>query len=114
MGLFAGTKWDVPAHCARCGCLEADCRCPAEKIPGKSPSEQTLRVWVEKRKAGRVVTVIAGLDASDPSRGDLLSQLKTLCGAGGSHDGASLLIQGDHQSRIVKFLQEAGYRMGLR
>ncbi|MGV3483929.1 MAG: translation initiation factor [Planctomycetaceae bacterium] len=112
MGLFAGTKWDLPAHCERCGKLEKECRCPEEKaVASTSPAGQTLRVRVEKRKAGRVVTVIAGLESTDPARGDLLTKLKNACGAGGSHEDASLLIQGDHQARVVKLLQETGYRV---
>lgn len=113
MGLFAGTQWDVPTRCQRCGSLQSECGCPpADKAsPAITPAEQTLGVRVEKRKAGRLVTVIAGLDASDPARHELLTHLKNACGAGGSHEGADLLIQGDHQARTSELLTQLGYRL---
>lgn len=113
MGLFAGTQWEVPVHCERCGLLTSRCGCPAGQVPSpaKSPAEQTLYVRVEKRKAGRIVTVIAGLDESDPKRDELLSRLKNACGAGGSHEAADLLVQGDQKARVTKLLAELGYRL---
>ena len=112
MGLFAGTQWDLPARCERCGRLESECGCPPAEtaLPAKSPAEQTLVVRVERRKAGRIVTVVSGLDESDPARQQLLTRLKNACGAGGSHDGADLLIQGDHHARATRLLAELGYR----
>ena len=121
MGLFAGTQWDVPAHCDRCGVLEADCRCPPPTPAVIPPAKQTLRVRVEKRKAGRFVTVISGLEQPDASdakhahvkdtRAELLTRLKSSCGAGGSQEGSNLILQGDQQSQAIKLLTELGYRL---
>ncbi|MEQ9409746.1 MAG: translation initiation factor [Fuerstiella sp.] len=112
--LFAGTKFDRPPHCERCGEPEQECRCPpvppaaAERVP---PEKQTARLAVEKRKRGKTVTVIRGLatDANDlPS---LLTQLKNKCGAGGSLHDDHLEIQGDHLSRLRNELQKIGYKV---
>ena len=61
--LFAGTPFDRPPTCERCGQLESACSCPpvaAEpvRIP---PEKQTARLRVERRPKGKVVTVTGRL-----------------------------------------------------
>ena len=112
MGLFAGTKWDSPTHCDLCGQLELDCRCPTPPPTAHPPAKQTLRIRVEKRKAGRVVTVITGLEQPAGVRADLLTQLKNSCGAGGSQEENNLVLQGDQQARASRLLADLGYRIG--
>jgi len=121
MGLFAGTQWDVPAHCDRCGILAADCQCQPPPPTIMPPEQQTLRVRVEKRKAGRFVTVISGLEQPDAAsaalahvklaRAELLTRLKNTCGAGGCQEGSNLVLQGDQKLRATKLLTELGYRL---
>jgi len=111
MGLFAGTKWDVPAHCDRCNELESACVCPAAQPPVKPPSQQTVRVRVEKRKAGRFVTLITGLELPAQARTELLTQLKNHCGAGGTQEDETLVIQGDQLARAAAQLEKLGYRV---
>ena len=112
MGLFAGTKWDLPTHCDLCGQLESDCQCPPPPPTVNPPEKQTLRVRVEKRKAGRLVTVITGLEQPSGVRADLLTQLKNSCGAGGSQEDTNLVLQGDQQARASRLLADLGYRIG--
>ena len=111
MRLFTGTKFDQPPKCDRCGALETNCACPplpADRIP---PETQTARLAVEKRRKGKVVTVIRGLPAAGNDLPALLSRLKSHCGAGGTIDGESLEIQGEHVERIRAALSEMGYRV---
>lgn len=111
--LFAGTPWDRPPTCERCGKLVADCACPAE-APEKvlpPPSQQTAQLSVEKRKQGKVVTVVRGLAAEVNDLPRLLTQLKSACGAGGTLDGSTLEIQGDHRARLGELLSAMGYRL---
>ena len=114
MGLFAGTKWDVPNRCERCEKLESECTCPPleEQKVWLDPSKQTARVMLEKRKKGKVVSVVRGLLAKDNDLQSLLTKLKNSCGAGGTIDSDSLEIQGDHVSKILSILKEIGYRIG--
>ncbi|MFO0940367.1 MAG: translation initiation factor [Pirellulales bacterium] len=112
MGLFAGTKWDVPSHCDRCEKLESDCTCPPLEAPKLEPGKQTARATLEKRKKGKMVSVIRGLAAKDNDLPALLTKLKNSCGAGGTIDGDELEIQGDHVAKIQKILKEIGYRVG--
>lgn len=113
MRLFEGTDWDRPPTCERCGKLEADCTCPVVTEPQKltPPEKQTARLFVEKRKKGKVVTVIRGLNAAANDLPALLVQLKNSCGAGGTLDGDSLEIQGDHKERLRTLLGQLGYKV---
>jgi translation initiation factor 1 len=111
MRLFAGTPFDRPPTCERCGKLETDCTCPKQPAAIIAPEKQTARLAVEKRKKGKVVTVIRGLAAEANDLPALLSKLKSQCGAGGALDEESLEIQGDHCERIAALLTEIGYRV---
>lgn len=109
--LFAGTQWDQPPRCDRCGALETDCTCPPPPPEYASPATLSPKIAVEKRKGGKTVTVIRGLPADKVDVVSLLTQLKNHCGAGGTVREESLEIQGDHAKKIEKFLKEAGFRM---
>jgi len=112
--LFAGTPYDIPPKCDRCGALEADCKCPPLPPPPPPripPAEQTARLAVEKRNKGKVVTVVRGLPAVGNDLPELLAWLKSTCGAGGSLAGEELEIQGKHLDRVRAALTERGYRV---
>jgi translation initiation factor 1 len=111
MRLFEGTEFDVPPRCERCGELEEDCKClpePPTRIP---PEKQTARLAVEKRKKGKLVTVIRGLTAEGNDLPGLLKQLKNQCGAGGTLKEEILEIQGNHLERLRDALKEIGFRV---
>ena len=65
MGLLAGTKFDRLPHCDRCEKPESECTCPPLEPVPTAPGKQTARIAVEKRKHGRMMTVIRGLTADD-------------------------------------------------
>lgn len=111
--LFAGTEWDQPPQCERCGQLAQDCECPAAATQKTltDPEKQVARLAVEKRKRGKLMTVVRGLAAADNDLPALLSQLKMECGAGGTTKDDTIEIQGDHAERIRKILQATGYRV---
>lgn len=111
MHLFAGTPFDRPPHCERCDRPETECTCPPVEPTRVPPGKQTARVAVEKRKAGRVMTVIRGLAAADSDLPDLLTRLKNHCGAGGSLQDEILEIQGDQGAKVREFLGKLGYRV---
>jgi translation initiation factor 1 len=111
MRLFAGTPFDRPPTCDRCGALEADCKCPPPAAPRVPPASQTLRLLVEKRKKGKIVTLIRGLASSSTEQAELLTQLKNVCGAGGTIQDDQLELQGNHQERVRAALSKLGYRV---
>ncbi|MCP4172077.1 MAG: translation initiation factor [Fuerstiella sp.] len=112
--LFAGTPFDRPPECERCGQLEEKCECPPpEPSPPTfaAPGTQTAHLSVEKRKRGKVVTVIRGLAADENDLPALLTKLKTFCGAGGTLQEASIELQGRHVDRLRNELKAIGYKV---
>lgn len=111
MRLFEGTQWDRPPRCERCGELEESCTCPPPPKALTAPEKQTARLNVEKRKKGKVVTVVRGLPPEENNLPALLGQLRTACGAGGTLKDGLLEIQGNHLERIRDLLADVGYRV---
>jgi translation initiation factor 1 len=113
MRLFAGTPFDRPPVCERCGKLEEECECPPLPVQKVtiSPRKQTVKLSLEKRRKGKLVTAISGLSADANDLATLLTRLKGACGAGGSLDGDTLEIQGDHRDRLRTLLGEIGYKV---
>ena len=111
MRLFEGTQWDRPPRCERCGELEESCTCPPPVKVMTAPQKQTARLAVEKRKKGKLVTVIRGLSAEGNDLPALLGRLKTACGAGGTVKSDLLEIQGNHLERVRDLLTDLGYRV---
>jgi translation initiation factor 1 len=109
--LFAGTPWDQPPRCARCGELTSACHCPPQLKALLPPEQQTAKIGVEKRKKGKLVTVVRGLSPTESDFAALLTKLQTACGAGGSIQGETLEIQGDHAALVREQLQTLGYRV---
>ena len=112
--LFAGTAFDRPPRCETCGALESDCKCPPAVPPQRvltPPEKQTARLAVEKRKRGKMVTIIRGLDPDANDLPELLTKLKTACGAGGTIHDDTIEIQGKQLDRIQAELQKIGYKV---
>jgi translation initiation factor 1 len=109
--LFAGTPWDRPPTCDRCGRLESECGCPppAPEVKRISPELQTARLTTERRAKGKLVTVIAGLDPQGNDLSELTTKLKNACGAGGTVKDGHIELQGDHLQAADRTLQTLGY-----
>jgi translation initiation factor 1 len=111
MRLFEGTQFDVPPTCDRCQELEADCKCPPPAPVFLPPEKQRVRLRLEKRKRGKLMTVIHGLDPRESDLPALLTELKNSCGAGGTIADHDIEIQGDHLDRITSKLADIGYKI---
>lgn len=113
MRLFAGTPFDRPPVCERCGKLETECGCPPAPVLKRliPPEKQAARLSVEKRRKGKLVTLISGLPGEGNDLPALLTRFKSVCGAGGTLDGETLEVQGDHRERLRSLLGEIGYRV---
>jgi len=111
MGLLAGTIFDRPPHCDRCEKLESECTCPPLEPVRTPPGKQTAKIAVEKRKHGRMMTVIRGLAPEDTDLPSLLKRLKNCCGAGGTVTDDGLELQGTHADRVRAELQTIGYKV---
>ena len=111
--LFAGTPWDRPPTCDRCGKPESECACPPPVVePTRIPPEtQTARLRVEKRPKGKVVTVVANLDPEGNDLASLAATLKAKCGTGGTLKDGVIELQGDHVAKAEAALAGIGYKV---
>jgi translation initiation factor 1 len=111
--LFAGTPFDRPPTCERCGKLESDCDCPPIAVEPLrlAPEVQTARLKLEKRPKGKVVTAVIGLDPAGNDLEALAAKLKTQCGTGGTLKEGAIELQGDHMGKAEAALKGIGYKV---
>lgn len=84
------------------------------KLPGEvvdlekvlEKAEEKIKVRVERRRYGRMVTIIEGIE-SDAKK--VASNLKSKLGCGGTVKEGRIELQGDHRKRIKDLLVKMGY-----
>lgn len=82
-----------------------------EEIDTPAPSGQMLKVWLEKNsRGGKTVSIVKGFIGGTQELEKLAKLIKTKCGVGGSTKDGEILIQGDHRDKILKILDDAGYK----
>ncbi len=109
-GLFDGTPLERPVTCAVCGKTLDQCSCPRNDDGDVLlPKDQPVRIQSEKRKKGKIVTVVSGLDKSASDLNSILKELKKVCAAGGTMTDDKIEIQGDHTDKVIKVLTDRGY-----
>ncbi len=67
-----------------------------------------IRLQLDRRAGGRVVTVLTGLGGCVPDVAGLAKALKAACGAGGTFKQGRVEIQGDHRDRVAAELLRRG------
>lgn len=78
------------------------------------PDDGVVRLLREtKGRGGKTVTIVTGLPGKDRDLEALLKVLKPHCGAGGTREGATLEIQGDHREKIEVKLTALGHRVKI-
>tara|TARA_R110002049_G_scaffold43833_9_gene128845 strand:+ start:1594 stop:1920 length:327 start_codon:yes stop_codon:yes gene_type:complete len=90
-----------------------------EHVPSQeSTEEEPNSLWLqddplickyEKRK-GKPITIIEGYTGADSDFKQLAKEIKQLLSVGGSFKNEQIIIQGDYRDRIMKFLQEKGFK----
>ena len=74
-----------------------------------NPSEQVVRIHLDRKGGGRIVTIIRGLMHESRTMIDLTKELKKKCGSGGSFKNNEILIQGNKRDVVQEFLRKKGY-----
>ena len=78
------------------------------------PDDGIVRVQRDKRgRGGKTATTVTGLPGDEAALDALLKALKQHCGAGGSREGRTLIIQGDQRERLMVRLTELGHKPKL-
>jgi len=90
--------------CPKCGLPKELCVC--ETIAKES---QKITVTTEKKKFGKIYTVIEGINSKDINIKDLAKKLKSKFACGGTAKDGKIELQGNHKDKIKAFLTEMGF-----
>lgn len=90
--------------CPKCGLPKELCVC--ETIAKK---EQQIRIKTEKRKFGKLITTIEGIDTKDIDMKDLAKKLKSKLACGGTAKEGKIELQGDHAKKVKEILIALGF-----
>jgi len=109
-----------PGRCPTCGKRLDRCTCGqtrparAELKPLNVPRDGVVRLLRDRKsRGGKTVTLITGLSGTPTALAALASDLKRLCGTGGSLRGDILEIQGDFRERLQAELERRGYTVKI-
>ncbi|MBV9542865.1 MAG: stress response translation initiation inhibitor YciH [Chloroflexi bacterium] len=105
-----------PGRCPTCGKRRDRCSCASERrapAPGSAPrvpNDGVVRLLRDRKgRGGKTVTLVTGLTGSADFLARLASDLKRLCGTGGTLRGDVLEMQGDVRDRLRPELERRGY-----
>ncbi len=96
------------AVCEVCGLPEDLCIC--EEIARES---QKITISVTKRKFGKSMTVIEGINEKSIDVYELAKKLKKELASGGTVKNGRIELQGDHRNRVKDILVRYGFSEDL-
>jgi len=73
--------------------------------------QQRITVKINKRRYGKEVTIIDGLDPVDIDLVELTKFLKGKLACGGTVKDSSIELQGNHLERVKDLLAKKGYKL---
>ncbi len=82
---------------------------PPELCEQLTMEQQVIKIKLEKRRYGREVTIIEGLNDKEMDLKKLASQLKSRLATGGTYKNGRIELQGDHRFRVKQLLIEMGF-----
>ncbi len=86
---------------------------PKELQPwdGFTRDTMAVKITVDKRRYGKNVTLIDGIDPKMEDLEEIAKQLKRKVASGGTvKDGRTIELQGDHRSTVRKYLESIGFK----
>lgn len=86
---------------------------PKELQPwdGFTRDTMAVKITVDKRRYGKNVTIIDGIDPKMENLEEIAKQLKRKVASGGTvKDGRTIELQGDHRSTVRKYLESIGFK----
>jgi translation initiation factor 1 len=95
--------------CSKCGLPAEICVC--EEIARET---QQIRVFSVKRRYGKIVTIVEGIDTSDIDIDELAKTLKTRCASGGTVKDGNIELQGNHLKKVTFELNKMGFNVDVR
>jgi translation initiation factor 1 len=89
--------------CPKCGLPMQACVC--EQIV---KSSQRIKVTTDKKRYGKIVTLVTGFDKGIDVR-KIAKALKNELACGGTYKDDEIELQGDHRKRIKEILVKLGF-----
>ncbi len=90
--------------CPKCGLARELCVC--ETI---AKEDQRIIVKTEKRKFGKLITIVIGINAKDIDIKDVAKRLKSKFACGGTVKEGTIELQGQHRDRVKEELIKIGF-----
>ena len=94
--------------CPKCGLPKEICVC--EDI---AREQQKINIAVDKRRYGKMMTIIDGINPHELDIDALISNLKTTCACGGTIKGGKIELQGDHRIKVKEALEKMGFMVDV-
>jgi len=91
----------MPEVCPKCGLPSDICICKTIEREA-----QKIRISVEKRRFGKLTTIIDGITNNAK---ELASQLKQKLACGGTFKNNRIELQGNHKEKLREILVKLGY-----
>ena len=93
--------------CSKCGLPKDLCVC--ESI---AKEEQKIEITLVKRRFGKLITVIEGIDNKTINIKELGKKLKSRLACGGTAKEKRIELQGNHLEKAKQFMVEEGFSSG--
>ena len=90
--------------CEICGLPKEICVC--EDI---AREQQKITIAVDKRRYGKMMTIVDGINPHDLNINALITKLKKKCASGGTIKEGQIELQGDHRTKVKETLEEMGF-----
>ena len=90
--------------CNVCGLPKDICAC--ETIAKES---QQIKVYVERKKFGKLSTMVEGIDEKDIDIREVSKKLKSELACGGTVKAGKIELQGDHKAKAKGVLIKLGF-----
>jgi len=90
--------------CDICGLPKEICVC--EDI---AREQQRITIAVDKRRYGKMMTIVDGINPHDLDIDALVSNLKSICACGGTIKDGKIELQGDHRTKVKEALEKMGF-----
>ena len=90
--------------CEVCGLPKEICVC--EDI---AREQQKITIYVDKRRYGKMMTIVEGIDSHDLDIDALITKLKSKCACGGTIKEGKIELQGDHRKKVKEALEKMGF-----
>lgn len=90
--------------CQKCGLPKELCVC--ESIAKES---QRIKVYTEKKKFGKLCTMVEGIDPKSINMRDVVRTLKAELACGGTFKEGRIELQGEHRQKAKNVLVKLGF-----